>query len=143
MQRLEIDGFASLMAGLLCHLPPSILGPAPLDLPVPAAWQAATLVEATPEVGAPTPRRSRRLAGAASSPLTIEQRAQARIAQQMEVLHSASEFGASTDLKMKEKFASPLSPHLVRRLARVTRAESSARIDLPDGELQQLLEDPA
>lgn len=147
---LEVDGNTAFLSKVFGMLPPSIMGAPPafapfaaeemLMVPTPAlVVPAAPAPPAPPAPAATSPvarRSSARIAKTARG-LTQAQRAQARLAQQLDFIDAPSKFTAKTRDKYVDRFKAPLGA-LTTKLARATGVSSSARILLPDDELASL-----
>jgi hypothetical protein len=127
-QQLEVDGATTFMAQVFGLLPASLMGPQPPALPVPV-----------PVVPPPPPRRaSARLAKAGKQGLTQEQKAQARLAKQLQFIDSPNDFSPAVRAAYVGRFKEPLGKELSAMLGRATGASVGAIIDLPDDQLLEL-----
>lgn len=133
---LEVDGNTTFMSKVFGLLPPSIMGAPPAFAP----FVAEELVMVPTPAPAPTPpaacRASARIAKTARG-LTQAQKAQARLAQQLDFIDAPHKYNAKTRAKYVDRFKEPLGP-LTAKLARATGALSAARILLPDEDLAPL-----
>jgi hypothetical protein len=97
----------------------------------------APAAPAAPAATPPVVRRSSARTAKTAPGLTQAQKAQARLAQQLEFIDAPQKFTAKTRAKYVDRFKAPLGA-LTSKLARATGVHSSARILLPDDELAPL-----
>jgi hypothetical protein len=133
---LEVDGNTTFMTKIFGFLPPTIMGAPPAIAP----FVAEELVMVPTPALAPTPHAARRTSARIAKTvlgLTQAQKAQARLAQQLDFIDGPHKFNAKTRAKYVDRFKDPLGP-LTAKLARATGVLTVARILLPDEDLAPL-----
>ncbi|KAM0857821.1 hypothetical protein ACQ4PT_048230 [Festuca glaucescens] len=133
---LEVDGNTTFMTKIFGLLPPSIMGAPPAFAPF-AADELIMVPTPAPAVAPPVARRSSARIAKTALGLTQAQKAQARLAQQLDFIDGPHKFTTKTRAKYVDRFKAPLGS-LTSKLARAAGVHSSARILLPDDELAPL-----
>ncbi|KAE8802859.1 hypothetical protein D1007_21396 [Hordeum vulgare] len=133
LQIYEHQLFISKIASLLSR---SILGAAPVATPSPRPLRQRILSVVR---GA---RQSSRLQRRKSN-MSSSRRAQAAISVELGFISRPDEFSDNTLLKYLQFFRSPMPPENINKLANIAGLSSPSQLQLPNAELQAILEDLA
>jgi hypothetical protein len=137
MLSLEVDGNTTFLSKVFGMLPASIMGAPPAFAPF---EQEVPLMVPTPPpapASAPQPRRASDRIAKGPKGLTQEQKAQARLAHQLEFIDAPRKFNSAVRAKFVDRYKKPLGG-LTKKLARAAGLDSAACIRLPDEDLAAL-----
>jgi hypothetical protein len=135
MHSLEVDGSTTFLSKVFGLLPASIMGAPPVFAPF--EHEAAAMVTTPPPASAPLPRRASGRIAKGPKGLTQEQKAQARLAQQLEFIDAPRKFNSAVRAKYVARYKEPLGA-LTKKLGRAAGIDTSACIRLSDEDLAVL-----